>query len=206
MLNTTLSEFASMLVANNFFDTEKTLQLQTSAQQKNMSLISYLVQENILTSDVMLTCTAQHFNFPIFDLDEIDTSTLKHPAFTPEIIMRYRALPLSHDLHTIHLGVSAPPEQSTIEALQFQTGLHIQLHLVNELLLDNIINKHYRPHILYSRLEQTLSKMAVNDTPVIPLDAENHDEPVIEFVNHLIEDAISKHISDIHVEPFQQHC
>ena len=32
------------------------------------------------------------------------------------------------------------------------------------------------------------------------------DEPVIAFVSNLIQEAIEKHISDIHIEPFETHC
>ncbi|OGT38870.1 MAG: hypothetical protein A3F12_02720 [Gammaproteobacteria bacterium RIFCSPHIGHO2_12_FULL_38_14] len=33
-----------------------------------------------------------------------------------------------------------------------------------------------------------------------------NDEPVINFVDHLLQEAIQKNISDIHIEPYEQHC
>jgi type IV pilus assembly protein PilB len=78
--------------------------------------------------------------------------------------------------------------------------------------LEKIISKWCRPHILYSQLETTLSKIAplqIKETKnlIIPnKHTETNNEPVIEFVYQLIDDAIIKQVSDIHIEPFEHQC
>lgn len=41
---------------------------------------------------------------------------------------------------------------------------------------------------------------------ILPDNPEENDEPVIEFVDCLIQEAIQKQVSDIHLEPYQQYC
>lgn len=142
---------------------------------------------------------------PKFDLNNYNPEWLHETKIKPEIIERYHVIPLHRDEHTLHLGLSDLTNHEAISAIAFHTGLRIHPVQVDEEALNRIINTHCKPNILYSQLETALAKI----TPIEEKTNQNDhlaDGPVIEFVDQLIKDAVSKHVSDIHIEPHEQHC
>jgi len=176
------------------------------ALQKNMTLNQYLVSEQILTSSDILNCCIHYFNLPIFNLENFDDENLKNTLIHPDLIQRYRALPLHYDQHILYLAVSDPTQETDLSAMSFHTGLRIQLMLVAEDELDKILLAHQRVSQLDTQLESTLSKISPMKDTLSFNTINEDDEPITEFVNRLIQDAINKHISDIHIEPFASYC
>lgn len=212
MLNKTLSHESrhglSMYLVRDGLLTLETLKIaMEAATQQGISLTLYLVRMNIVSSHEILSCCAKHLALPIFDLANYDDAWLQDTIIKPELIYRYRVLPLHRDQHSHHVGIADPTDYSALSAIGFHTGLRIHPMLVCELDLEKILHSHQRSTQLCTQLESTLSKI----TPIeekssqyetIPQD----DEPVSELVNKLLSEAIEKQVSDIHIEPFTHHC
>lgn len=142
-----------------------------------------------------------------FDLKNYDPEWLHQSQIKPEIIERYHVIPLHQDEHILHLGMTDLTNHEAISAIGFHTGLRIQPVLVNKDALNKIINTLCRPNILYSQLETALAKITPTEEKNSMSDhLDSNDGPVIEFVDHLIKDAVAKHVSDIHIEPFENQC
>lgn len=202
-----LTGLAAYLVRDDLLDAATARAAIHAAAQQTTSLTSYLVKSAILSSQTILDYCVKHFGLPVFDLQNYDTTQLDNPAISPELIYRYRVLPLHRDQHCLHLGITDPTDHAMITALGFHSGLHIRPMLVAQAEVEKIINTHCRPHILESQLESALSKITPLDDPFSPQEnPQQDDEPVIEFVDRLIQDAIDKHVSDIHVEPYEKQC
>ena len=143
----------------------------------------------------------------MFDLRDYDVTLFHDNAIKFEFIYRYRVLPLYRDQNNLHLGVSDPTDYKTFSTVSFHTGLRIRLMLVSENELDRVINTYCRPGVLDKKLQTALSRISPAEEPFPYLENNQPDEgPMIEFVNRLIQDAILKHVSDIHIEPYEQHC
>lgn len=141
---------------------------------------------------------------PIFDLKNYNPVWLHLSGVNEEMIEKYRVLPLSRDTHTLRLAMADTSDNDTISKMSFHTGLRIRPVRVAKEALDNLITTLCKPNLLYSQLEMTLSKLSPEE-PHSP-DAIEMTGPVIEFSNQLINDAISKKVSDIHIEPDRTHC
>lgn len=177
-----------------------------AALENNISLTQSLVREKILSSAEILACCINHFHFPFFNLENYDYELLKNPLIHADLIQRYRVLPLHHDENTLHLGIADPTQEATLSAMSFHTGLRIQPVLVSEDELNKILVAHQNISQLDAQLESTLLKISPHEENISVNAPNENDEPITEFVNRLIEDAINKHISDIHIEPFANHC
>lgn len=199
-----LTGLAVYLAKDNLLSTAQLAQAQLTAKQVNLPLVSYLVQQTLLSSEAILACAAKHFALPIFDFIQFDDTYLRNPVIAPELICRYRAIPLRQHAHTLTLGIADPTDHTVASAISFQTGLSIQFQLIPENKLNELLEKYYRPNILYSQLETTLAKIPTIEEPTEQ--DEFTDEPVTDFVNKLILDAIQKNISDIHLEPYEKFC
>jgi type IV pilus assembly protein PilB len=212
MLNKALShephhELSVYLVRDGLLNAETLKIAAENAAKQSISLTLYLVRMNILSSAQILTCYAKHLALPIFDLANYDYAWLQDMIIKPELMYRYRILPLHHDQHSLHVGIADPTDYAALSAIAFHTGLRIHPMLVSELELEKILHSHHRSTQLCTQLESTLSKI----TPIEEKSSQNEtiaqdDEPVSELVNKLLSDAIEKQVSDIHIEPFTNHC
>jgi len=193
---------ASYLCQDGLLDTETAALAHSNAAQQGVPLIHYLVKQNIVSSAAIFTCCSKHFSLPIFDADK-PMPLLKENLLTPELIFRYRVLPLHRDDKKLSLAITDPTDHGTLAAISFHTGLPIQPILIAEHELDNILQQ---THVgsLDSEVESTLLKIQPDELPRDHV--EQPEEPVIDFVDKLIHDAVQKRASDIHIEPYAEHC
>lgn len=147
---------------------------------------------------------------PTFDMRDADSTLHQRNLIPSELIRLYRIIPLKNTEYYLLLGIADPTHQNAMSAVKFHTGLNIQFALINEIEIEEIINLHYQKNILYSQIETTLSKIvAIEDHSSKLSIVKNNDElptkipdePVTNFVDSLIQEAIDKGISDIHIEP-----
>lgn len=140
-----------------------------------------------------------------FDLAQYDLEWLKQPHVSVEFMHRHRILPLWCKDNHLYIATADRQPQAAIAALSFQTGKQIHPLLVDKNQLDKLLLAHLNPLAL--QLESTLSKLTVNDKQAEQDElVDTDDEPVIEFVTRLLNDAKEKHISDIHIEPYETNC
>ena len=175
-------------------------------KQQDIALTHHLVKSKILSSEAILACCKRHFNLPFFDLKNYNDTHLKQASFKLELIYRYRVIPLHRDENSLYVGITDPTDHTTLTTLSFHTGLPIRPMLVAEEELDKIINMHYARYRLNSHLEATLEKILPIDNQFSLRQVDQTDEPISEFVDRLIAEAIEKKISDVHIEPYETHC
>lgn len=147
------------------------------------------------------TSLAHHTHLPWFDLQQADFSLVQNGIIKHEIIQRYHVFPLSLTQHTLLLGMSAHSDTQAIPLITFHTGFTIHLAQVDEAALQAAIHTYCRPNVLYSQLAWTLSRLPPLQEETTPTTPEPADEPVADYLDHLFNEAIINHASDIHIEP-----
>lgn len=201
-----LKGLAVYLVQDGFLTFETAIAAIHEAQKLKMTLPQYLIKSQHLSSQSLLACCKKHFAIPIYELKNHDMDFLADPLIALELIYRHRIIPLKRQNNHIIVGLSDPTNHSGLAAIEFHLGLRIQPVLLAEDELDELINRYFRPARLQAELISTLAKIKPFDTQEKVHETEKNDEPVISFVDSLIQEAIFKRISDIHIEPYAHHC
>ncbi len=194
------SGIANYLIQDGLLKREALPALLQAANQRNIPLITHLVRTQTLTSQIILNCCKKNFTLTHHDLTHYQ---LQEDLLPPEFILRYRTLPISRDENCMQIGMADPTDYAALSALRFHTGLTITPMLVCEKQLDRILATIIHPKRLDAQLETALTKVTA---PEIIQDEKNDDEPVSEFLTRLLDDAVLQRISDIHIEPFADHC
>lgn len=120
-----------------------------------------------------------------------------------ELIRRYRTIPLKIENGILHLAISDPSNQYVLSAITFHTGLKTYPVRMEENELNNLIDV-YCDRCDSKNVPKNITCI---ETPKISQDTIAHyDESLIEFVNHMIENAIKQSVSDIHIEPYAKQC
>lgn len=189
---------AHYLIQDNLIKPESLQTYWEACERQKIPLITYLVRENILDSEAILSCCTKHFSIPVFNLT---TDILQDNFLSPELILRYRVLPLSRDTHNLYIGISDPSDHAALSAIRFHTGVTVSPLLVDEKILDKILS------ILARQYHFGTEVTKIIPIPETKIEKEDDDEePVSEFVTRLIDDAILQHASDIHIEPYAKQC
>lgn len=194
-----MPKLVNCLVQQQLLDEHSAQAALTAATQQKIALTTYLVKHKLIDSRDLLFYLAQHFSLPTFDLKhyvyEHASKLLPH-----DLINRYRVLPIKSDARTITICVADPTQDNAFSAISFHTSKQVELMLGDEAVLEKILASHCRPNMLLAKFFAEDEAIYLTET------TEKDDEPIIEYVNHLISSAIEKQASDIHVEPYSQHC
>lgn len=196
-----LSGLAALLVSDGLLDMATAKEAYEQANTEKLSLVYYLVRKNILSSQVIVECASRHLALAILSFKDYNESQSLHSLIKPEIIYRYRVMPWRMEQNCLYLGMTDPTDQQAISALRFHTGFNIRPMLMAEEEMEEFISQYRQKNGLCSPLEKALLKMTAVEEPTLEL-KEKDEEPVIDFVNQLLHNAIDNKASDIHIEPY----
>ncbi|MBT4146387.1 MAG: type IV-A pilus assembly ATPase PilB [Gammaproteobacteria bacterium] len=178
------------------------------AQKNNISLISYLVNNLHLDSQVVARHIATEFGVPFFDLSAIDKSILPYNLVSEKLIRQHHILPLFQRGNRLFIALSDPTNIQAMDDIKFHTRLNIETVLVEEDKLTRSIESFIETadttmsDLIDADLENTIitdgNKQAIEDDT-----SDIDDAPIVRFVNKVFLDAIKKGASDIHLEPYE---
>lgn len=121
-----------------------------------------------------------------------------------QLLLRYFAIPLQENEQTLWLGIDSLNNINACETFAFLYG-----KIVEPVLLDNQLLK----RLLQNLSPQQNKKNILVEEPLINQYAQEHeveiaqksDEPVIQLLDQIFENALKQNASDIHIEP-QSNC
>ncbi len=207
-LTINLNGLASHLVHNGLLQPNIAIDLVEKANRQKQPFITYLIKNNILSSKQILSSCSKSFGLPIFDLTGHMFEATNELNFNSDLIRRYRIIPIKKQNNILDIGLSDPTDKQAIDIIKFYTGLQISIFLIAEDQLDTFINKNFNESLNHAKLELSMINDLTNDETqiIIQENSINYDEPVIRFVDHIIQHALHQSASDIHIEPYEKQC
>lgn len=157
---------------------------------------------------VEIFMTHAYLNYPTFDLDNYSIEWLKNDVLNAELVRHYRVIPLEKKNDYLKIGMATPIDQYAVDAVIFHTGLKVLPNIVTETQLNQFIDKYYGETPAEKNLKISLLKnIPWDDNPLaIQENTVNYDEPLIKFVDNMIQHALQQRASDIHIEPYANVC
>ncbi len=204
-MTTLSSKLTTCLIKNKLINEKEMLQATKSAQNQGISFVRFIVENHLICSDKIMHSFAAELNLPIFDLNNYSSSTVHQFPLSAESICQYRILPLKISNNILSIGLSDPTDQFALDAIIFLTGLRLNIHIVDEKKLTILLEKiaHLTDHLELSLLQKISLEQ---ETPQLHDQANTEEEPLIQFVDRLLQHARQLSASDIHIEPFATGC
>lgn len=181
------------LYQSNLIDLITAKSAAQSARQHEMTIPQHLVNACILSSEVIYDFCHAYFSLPTYDPSLHTLQLLNSNLIGNDLINRYRILPLKKDHQYLWIAASDPTDQQMIESIQFATNTNIKIILIAENELEKILQQYNQ------RQRQHIHDSLRTDFELKP--QTDHPESA-HFVEHLIQHAVNKKASDIHIEPF----
>ncbi|MGI9201373.1 MAG: type IV-A pilus assembly ATPase PilB [Woeseiaceae bacterium] len=209
---TSLAGLPRRLVQDGLISEEKLLEATDHAKKEKVSLVAYLVNEDLADARAIAVAASHEFGVPLMDLDalEVDLDVIR--AVDQKLVNKHRVLPLVRRGQRLFVGIADPTNLQAIDDIKFQTSLRIDPVVVEQDKLEERIVK------AIEAVDTTMSDLGDDDdfTDLESLDvtgedddqedisSEVEDAPVVKFVNKILLDAIKRGASDIHFEPYEK--
>ncbi|OGT47237.1 MAG: hypothetical protein A3E83_02225 [Gammaproteobacteria bacterium RIFCSPHIGHO2_12_FULL_41_20] len=201
----TLPSLADHFINNGLLDESSARKYMQQAEKMHLPLVSYLVQQNILSSEAIFHYCTKNFHLPVINDYHKQLNQNEQIALNPKLIQHLHAYPLILINNELHLAISDPTNATAIETLSFHTGWKIKPVLTPENQLAKLIESYNqdknRPQTPFNLESITINheeEFSAQDNTV------SYDEPIIKLVDAIILHAIQQFASDIHIEPYNK--
>jgi len=206
------SRLGEILVKNNLVTRE---QLANALEEQKMSggqlrLGSILIKQNLMSEQQLTSFLSKQYGVPTVNLSEYDIDPAVTKIIQAEVVQKYQIVPINRAGSTLIVAVSDPSNLFAIEDIKFMTGFNVEMVVASESDIKATIDKHYDQS---ASLADVMGDMDLEDMEVVDVEEEidissmeraTEDAPVVRMVNAILQDAIRKKASDIHIEPYEK--
>lgn len=203
-----LTGLARQIVEAGLLDEKKTQDALQQAKRNQVSLVTWLVQNKLVQSRVLMELASLQFGLVYLDLNAVNPEFFPKELVSEKLAHQHRVLPLCQRVNKLYVAVSDPSSYQALRDLQFSTGMTIEQILVEDDKLGKAIDKLYESATdgLEGMDDAELDGLRLENTEATgPSQNDETDEtPVVRFVNKMLLDAIKSGSSDLHFEPYEK--
>jgi len=191
----TMKSLEEYLIRENYLtknDLEKVKGIQLKTDKR---LDEVLVEEGFMTESEMTEILATAAGVPSVNLNKLYISPDVIQLVPEYLARKHLALPIKKDGNTLFLALSDPFNILAIDDIKLATNFNIQVVIASKKEIQKAIDTYYK---LYdSSKTYKIMEMSYEGDGLEAAET----APVIKLVNTIIQQAIKKNASDIHIEP-----
>ena len=206
------NRLGEILVKNNLVSQD---QLGKALEEQKLSgnqlrLGSILINQKLLSEEDLTAFLSKQYGVPSVNLGDYEIESAVIKIIPPEVVQKYQLLPVNRAGATLIIAVSDPSNLFAIEDIKFMTGYNIEMVVASERDIKASIDKYYDQS---ASLADVMDNLDVEDFEIVDdneqvdvgsLERATEDAPVVKMVNAILQDAIRKKASDIHIEPYEK--
>lgn len=220
MENLIINRFLKDLRDHNVLSSESFTAMVSEAKCQKVSFIDHLIKKQIVDLCHLSQLLAKELCLPFVDLDTVDPFRLPIHLIEEKLLKKYRVLPLWQENETLGLAIVDPTQQLAIADIEFHTELILEKVLVDSEKLGNLFEKiglntaeketNYKEKIAFDLKQQNILKPSLNKPNEVIVtkgkdDADDKEITIIQCVYRLLQSAIERGASDVHIEPRHEH-
>lgn len=182
---------------------DQALSMQKSS---NLRLGEILVNEKMCTEEKICLAMSKQFSIPFVDLDEIELKEELAGVISAEIAEQCLVVPLELIDRTLTIAVADPLDYKGLNRVQTTTKCQLQTVIAAPSQITKAHQALYASKRAYDEAREFISSQAgqVKEEDIEAANASANDQPIIRFVNNMIEEAVRLKTSDIHIEPMEE--
>ena len=204
-------KLGDLLIAGGII-TQEDLQVALDKQKKyrGSRLGQILVDMGIIDGDTLALALSLQRGIPYVNLQNYPVDESAINAVSPELLVRLKVFPVKMTRDTLTIIVADPNNLDAEADLRFHTGLHVEVAGVGseKSIMDAIDERHNTSadrnltRILSETSEVEVEELRNQEDEGYQISEQaGREKPIIAIVNHLLEIAVRKRASDIHIIP-----
>ena len=158
--------------------------------------IALLTGLGLIAEDKAAQAAADHTNIPLADTDSLHLSEPLKTPFQPVFLKLFKILPVAQSDDGLEVWISDPVSTYIRHAVEFAIEGKVLFRIAPQRFLDDMIDRLY-----FGSDEGETQMIGGMDEDLERLREIATNAPVIRFVDRLIDDALKRRASDIHIEP-----
>ena len=200
-----------LLVSNSLITP---LQLEKALQEQKISgnkLGSALVKMGYISEKNLVSFLSRHYGVPAIDLNEVQIDPEATKMIPADVIFKYQAIPIKRVGSTLRVAMSDPSNILAIDDIKFLAGCHVEVFVSTESAIKASIDRFYDASDTLNEIMENIEegeKMELledsEEISVNELQQAVEDAPVVKLVNLILNEAIKRSASDIHIEPYEK--
>lgn len=198
-----------LLVKENLINIEQLEKAKKEQKSYGGRLSSALVKLGYLNDSQLAEFLSKQYNIPAIDLDKfnIDPEVIK--LVPKKMCEKYKVIPVSRSGDTLVLAMADPSNVYIKDDLFHITRLKITPVVASEHSIEASIDRYYATNTNFETImtemekETTVTETETEGSVIVDTD-QTEDSPVIKFVNLILNEAIKRKASDIHIEPYEK--
>jgi general secretion pathway protein E len=187
---------------------DRALKVQETArlQASNEKIGSILTRLGMLSHRELALALAEQRGWSVVEVTEFPELPVMEDSISPRFIQESRAIPVTENEGELVVAMVDPQDAFTVQALAAATGRRVAPKLLTQNDFDTVFEKLYGAG--KSSMGQIVDDIATRDEDQEFGDIEHlkdlaSEAPVIRLVNLIINHALERRASDIHIEPFE---
>jgi len=182
------------------------------ARNEKKTLVTYLVDNNIVSSSQLAEICELEYGIPLLDLDAFELAEIPPKYLNTKLIEKHHAIPIYTQGNTLYIAVSDPTNVTALEDFGFTFSLHTEALLVEERKLQHAIQRVIEP--TEDAFSKSIADEAMSDLAIDTVDDSNlqetvdtnseDDAPIVKYINKVLLDAVRRGASDLHFEPYEK--
>lgn len=204
-----INNFFKRLILDCGLKKEFVNEIMEFAKQHQISFISYLIQTKAVDSSYLAHLLAAEFFLTYVDLDTINLSKIPENIIDKKFQKKHQILPLEQENKKLFLALVDPTQQVIIDEIRFSTGLKLEYKIADEKKFIQLLKKIKETSVIKQKIinpadsnHYKVNQSKDNNLTPTMNNSSDIDLSIINYVNKLFIDAISRNVSDVHVEPY----
>ncbi len=187
---------------------EEALEKQKTTKKR---IADILVEDGVITEQQVCKALEKQLFIPYLDLDTVQIDIEQLNGIVPEnLAKQYSLIPVSLDGRFLTVAVADPLNYKALNDIAIYTKLKIKPVIAEQAKINGKIREMYAAKKAYDDAKEFVADQ--QDTEQAKKEAEEaakaeasgNDQPIIRFVNNMIEEAVYQKASDIHIEPMEK--
>lgn len=189
---------------------EETLEKQKTSKKR---IADILIEDGIVTEQQVCQALEKQLLIPYLDLDTVQIDPEAVGGLIPEeLAQQYMVIPVTLEGRFLTIAVADPLNYKAFNDIAIYTKLKVKPVIAEPTKITNKFRELYASQKAYddakefvaSQKEQLTEQAKKEAEEAAKADAAGNDQPIIRFVNNMIEEAVYQKASDIHIEPMEK--
>src|SRR5215813_6831780 len=198
-----------LLVRENLISIQQLRKAQEEQQRNGTRIGSALIKTGAIEESRLTDFLSRQYGVPAINLKDFDIDPEIIKLVPKDVAEKHLVIPVNRAGPSLIVAMSDPSNIYAVDDLKFLTGYNIEPVVASEVSVREAIEKYYaeRTQSLEEIVGEVSEEVELTHEEVEDLEdlAKQADEaPVVKLVNLVLLDAIKKHASDIHVEPYER--
>ncbi len=172
------------------------------------SLKKAILDLGVVSEEELIDIISKYLKIQKFDskVPRIDQKTVE--ILPSDFVKKYRIVPFAKMGKILRVLIDDPRNLSHLEDIKFLTGLNPEAYITKTAVIDALIERYYGGELemMASSLENELIQVVGTEEKEKEKTIGDliEEAPLVKFVNGIIINAVKKHASDIHIEPYEK--